>query len=134
MVDLVKPCRIGILFVVALIGSARAQGLPDPTRPPLVGAAGQEADAARGMPQAPQLRSIILRPGARPRALIDGEWVEQGREYAGSRVLKITANAVEMMGPQGPEVLRLTPEVEIQPAQSAGGKMGRTSNKTGKQE
>lgn len=125
-----------ILVAAACLGAAmvRAQGLPDPTRPPQSGVAALDAAAQSGLPPAPKLQSIMLRQGARPRALINGEWVEQGREYAGSKVLKITANAVEISGPQGREMLRLTPDVELRPAQASGADKGRPSNKTGRQE
>lgn len=125
---------IAMPFAAVFCSWSAAQGLQDPTRPPTAVTPSGDIDATSGMPPAPKLQSVILRQGARPRALINGEWLEQGQEYAGSKVLRITANAVEMSGPQGREVLRLTPEVELRATQPAAGGKGRTAKRTGKQE
>ena len=90
-----------------------AQTLPDPTRPPMTapestgaaGAAGTEAAVVTG----PVLQSVILRPGAKPVALIGGEWVTLGGTYAGAKLIKVTDSAVVLKGPNGTETLKMTP-------------------------
>lgn len=134
MVDTLIFRRRLLLLALVLSGSVSAEVLPDPTRPPNVDANVAGADGATGVAAAPRLQSVILRAGARPRALINGEWLEQGQEYAGSKVLKITANAVQMAGPQGPETLRLTPQVELRSARAEKGGKERAAKKTGKPE
>lgn len=103
----------GFLILACLPAMALAQALPDPTRPP--GSMASEAMQGGGEylgATGPVLQSVILPRTGRPRALISGEWVELGRKYGDARVVKITADRVEMAGPQGRDVIRLTPAVE----------------------
>lgn len=127
--------RIGMRSVV-LTGAAflalatvlpvAAQALSDPTRPfgaeglgAGVGGPGEDGKTAvHGF----VLQSVILKPGSKPRALIDGEWLEQGQVYAGLRVLKVMAGGVilEEQKTAGAakadkrerKFLRLTPDAE----------------------
>jgi hypothetical protein len=96
-----------------------AQGLPDPTRPPgeamAGGALGTEAAASSG----PVLQAAVVRPGAKPRALISGEWVEQGGHFAAFRLVKVTTQWVILKGGSGKEIVYLTPQVKIHQAQVA---------------
>ncbi len=94
-----------------------AQGLPDPTRPPgeamVGGALGTEAAASSG----PVLQAAVVRPGAKPRALISGEWVEQGGHFAAFRLVKVTTQWVILKGESGKKIVYLTPQVKIHQAQ-----------------
>lgn len=108
-------CRLTLLVLV--LGSATAYGqsagLSDPTRPPDV--VGQAAtDGPTAAPTGPQLQMVMSRQGARPRALISGEWVEQGGVYGAFRVVKVLAESAILEGASGRETLRLTPQVALQ--------------------
>ncbi len=97
------------------IGMAQAPGLPDPTRPPAgvmsaPGASSPEASEVSG----PRLQSVILRPDAKPRALINDEWLELGQSMGDSKIVKIAADRVELKGAQGRQTLKLTPDVDKQ--------------------
>lgn len=111
MADTLIPV-LGTLLALAAAPLA-AQALPDPTRPPLTatdmsGAAGSAgADAA--LASGPVLQSVILRRGAKPAALIGGEWVTLGGTYAGAKLIKVTDSAVVLKGPSGSETLKMTP-------------------------
>jgi hypothetical protein len=100
--------------------TALAQPVTDPTRPPAFVEATSGAAGTAQTPASP-LQSVILRPGAKPRALLSGEWVELGKEYNGARLIKVTETSVTLKGPSGHETLYLTPDVEkkpVKPAQS----------------
>jgi hypothetical protein len=100
------------------IAAAHSQSLPDPTQPPFGPTSAGGAGAAATAPVSP-LQSVILRPGARPRALIRGEWIELGQEYAGARLVKVTESSVTLKGPSGLETLYLTPNAEKKPVKTA---------------
>jgi hypothetical protein len=111
--------RTGLMALLAAgYTVAGAQSLPDPTRPPSAFAGVAGGGSASGMDSAapaaagPLLQSVIMRQGAKARALISGEWFEQGQTRGDSRLVKIAADRVEMRGPQGREILKLTPDVE----------------------
>lgn len=98
-----------ILFALAsLLTFPAAAQLPDPTRPadvPLAVGAG-----------AGGLQAIVMRPGGKSAAVIDGEEVRVGERIGdkahGKRVLKISENAVIVQGEGGRETIRLIATVE----------------------
>lgn len=98
-----------ILFALAsLLTFPAAAQLPDPTRPadvPLAVGAG-----------AGGLQAIVMRPGGKSAAVIDGEEVRVGERIGdkahGKRVLKISENAVIVQGEGGRETIRLIAAVE----------------------
>ena len=95
-----------------------AQSLPDPTRPPgeamAGGTLGTEAAAS-----SPVLQAVVVRPSNKPRALISGEWVEQGGHFAAFRLVKVTTQWVILKGESGKEIVYLTPQVKLHQAQVA---------------
>ena len=98
------------LLLGAMPLAAAAEALPDPTRMPTeVSAPVSEEGAA-----APDsgLQSIIIAPGRRA-AIINGQTIEQGGKYGDARLIKVNENSVVLRGPQGKQVLRLFPGVEI---------------------
>lgn len=98
------------LLALAAPMMALAQGLPDPTKPPL----DHEMPAgAEGMPAAAGgLQAIVRRQGAKPGAMINGEYVELGGRLGDARLVKVTEDAVVLQGPAGKEELRLLPGVD----------------------
>lgn len=115
--------RFGAVVVLAsgLAAVASAQTLPDPTRPPfgMVGnVPGASWEAKTETPDAPLLQSVILRKGAEPRALVNGEWLRQGQSFGDLKILKILADRVVIRGPQGRQTLKMMPDVEIKAAAS----------------
>jgi hypothetical protein len=108
-------------FFVALALSAAAasavESTLDPMRPATYNAvAGSTAEGAALSAPLNELQSVISAPGRRPKALISGQWYEEGQLYAGSRILKINpANvilqAVDNSGETPRQVLTLTPGI-----------------------
>lgn len=90
-----------------LCGSAMAELLRDPTRPP------GSTEYAPGQTDG-GLQSIVRREGQKPRALINGEWVSLGGKIGGAegtqRLIAIHADSVVLLDAQGNrETLQLTP-------------------------
>lgn len=115
-------------------GAAWAQ-LPDPTRPPegapVADPAGGGTAAATAAATASGVQAVFLRPGQKPAALINGEYVVQGARIGDKRVLKIGENEVVLSDAAGEkETLKVvtgaekTPVVKKMPA--SGKKRGGT--------
>ena len=109
MANALIPALFGLTTLASV--QVAAQALPDPTRPPM---AAPEATGVAGSAEAaavtgPVLQSVILRLGAKPVALIGGEWVALGGTYAGAKLIKVTEAAVVLKGPNGIETLKMTP-------------------------
>lgn len=123
-----------MISVAGFAGTVRAEesSLPDPTRPPpdavssaaptgtagtagAAGASGATASASgdtAAQAAASGLTSIFLRKGARPAAIINGQYVELGGKVGERKVVRITEGEVALAGAEGQEVLRLTPGIE----------------------
>ena len=91
--------------------------LSDPTRPALASGDAQLGVQGDSAQPGNELQSILLVPGRKPRALISGQWLEQGQLYGDSRVVKINpANVILQpvastdMAQQ--QVLTLTPGIQ----------------------
>jgi len=95
-----------IVIGALLAGSAWAQPVQDPTRPPaqLLRPAGQSVVAA-----APQLQSILVgrAAGGRRVAVIDGNTVRIGDSVGGARVVAMTQTDVVLQRGARREVLTL---------------------------
>lgn len=88
---LVKTC-FPCLLAVALMVSATAQALQDPTRPPEARAPGVQAAPVRNL----ELGSILL-GSARRIAVIEGVALQEGDSHNGIRVQRIYRDKVEIM-------------------------------------
>lgn len=95
------------LLLIALLGVAHAETLPDPTRP----AIGWNAAAQADLPSGPQLHAIRSQGGVRS-ALIDGQEVRIGSKFADAVVTRIDEDRLWLRGPGGVQELKLFPEVE----------------------
>ena len=112
MDEAVKRALTALLLACA--GSAGAQALQDPTRPPAALMAGQGSAAAGAVPapaaqRAPQLQSVLIarQSGGRHIAVIDGETLRLGDTYRGARVVRIEQNEVELRRGDARQVLKL---------------------------
>lgn len=100
-----------VLFVALLtgvtLGPVFAQ-VPDPTRPP----AGQDPADGVAPPADSGIQTVILRPGGKSAAVINGQYLRVGDKFGDKRVLKISESEVVLQGGNGREVLKLTPAIE----------------------
>lgn len=87
-----------------------AEPLPgaDPTQPPAGFAAVGGGAAAPS--SGPVLQSVILGKGRRAAAIIGGQRVELGGSFGDAILTRVTETEVELRGPAGRQVLRMTPE------------------------
>jgi hypothetical protein len=96
------------------VGAALAQ-VPDPTRP--AGAMmTPEATTGIAAPVESGVQTVILRPGRKSAAVINGQYVEVGGKLGDKRVTKITESEVVLTGTGGREVMKVTPAIEKTPA------------------
>lgn len=105
------------MILLATISSAQGQALGDPTRPANAPAA--VAATGGGEATASGLQTIIRRKGAKPAAVINGEYVALGGKIGDARLVKIGEDSVLLQGPEGREELRLYPGVEKKPSRPA---------------
>ena len=73
--------------------------LRDPTRP-----ATMQGDAVHA--ENYELSAILIST-ERKIAVINGIWVHEGQQFEGATILSISANAVEIQGPEGHQTLNL---------------------------
>lgn len=109
------------LALVAAMTAARAQPLADPTKPPP--GVDQPAEASGEVPAPPAtgLQTIIRRHGAKPAAVINGEYVVLGGRVGEARVVRIGEDSVTLKSATGTETLKLAPGVDKAPAAPDGG-------------
>jgi hypothetical protein len=67
------------------------------------------------------VQTVILRPGSKSAAVINGQYVEVGGKLGDKRVTKITESEVVLTGAGGREVLKVTPAIEKMPAKKMTG-------------
>jgi hypothetical protein len=94
------------LLLLALAGVAHAQGLPDPTRPPVLV---EGEPAATTAPSG--LQSIIRRDKGRSAAVINGQYVEVGGKVGDARLERIGEDFVVLRSAGGRETMYLTPGI-----------------------
>ncbi len=95
-------------FLLMLVPAAAAQGLADPTRPPVGMAATADVTADAG---GPVLQSVMLAQG-RKVAVISGEMVALGGRYGSSRLVKLTETEAVLKNGGEITVLRMYPLVD----------------------
>ncbi len=104
-----------VLFVALLtgviLGPVLAQ-VPDPTRPPV----GQDPADGAAAPVNSGIQTVILRPGGKSAAVINGQYLRVGDKFGDKRVLKISESEVILKGESGREVLKVMPAIEKIPA------------------
>ena len=106
-------CCPAALLTVICVSSARAQGLPDPTRP----AVALKETALATAEDETGVRLLLVGP-KRKYALIGGELLEQGQTGSQGKLLAIRPNEVVIESENGRETLSISPGVVIKrPAQ-----------------
>lgn len=95
--------------LMAMVASVAAERLPDPTRP----AAYEQRSAPAVDTDKPvwRLESLVMGPERR-RAMISGEWVEEGGRLGSARVVRIEAEGVVLREGDDTQVVRW-PEVPV---------------------
>ena len=112
---------IAAASALLLSAGGAAQGLADPTRPPLE----LMAAAAGSAPRTP-LQSILL-SSERKGAIINGQYVPLGGAYGKARLVRITATEVTLRSDGELEVLQLySPMQKTSVASGAEGKSDKT--------
>lgn len=119
--DLLSLMLTGLIWT----GTALGQG-PDPTRPagnqvPAEGGSGVSAPVESGV------QTVILRPGGKSAAVINGQYVVVGGTFGDKRVLRITESEIVLKGESGREVIKVMPSVEKTPARKTAAGTQRTT-------
>ncbi len=104
---------------------ARAESLPDPTRPPSEFEALAAGSAT--IPSGPLLQSVLISPRYKV-AIISGETVTLGGRYGSARVVKISESGVVLNEGGSLQTLKLFPGVEKTMSQ-----IGEAADSSGKQ-
>lgn len=114
-----KRCTASLIASLIAIGgaapwgSAQAQALRDPTRPPAQYL--DQADALAEESAAPSGLQTIKRTGKRRAALLHGAWVKPGDKLGEAVVGSIDEQSVTLKYPDGRrETIRMYPEVDVQ--------------------
>ena len=104
-----------VIFLAGFVGSSLAVAqVPDPTRPPAA-VFDQEVGATAAVAAKSGVQTVILRPGGKSAAVINGQYVEEGDKLGDKRVLKISESEVVLIGESGREVIEMTPAIEKVP-------------------
>jgi MSHA biogenesis protein MshK len=113
MDDVVMRIALALSAPLLAQASATAQGLQDPTRPPVQLVA--RAGGPLATPTGPQLQSVLIASGAGGRqvAVIDGETVRLGETFHGARVVRMTQSEVELARGRERQILKLN---RVEPA------------------
>ena len=119
--DLLSLMLTGLIWT----GTALGQG-PDTTRP-----AGNQVTAEGGSgvsaPVESGVQTVILRPGGKSAAVINGQYVVVGGTFGDKRVLRITESEIVLKGESGREVIKVMPSVEKTPARKTAAGTQRTT-------
>jgi len=112
---------LAFLSTLLVLANPALGQVPDPTRPPAAliepekgGVAAAAAAAVEG-----GVQTVILRPGGKSVAVINGQYVAVGDMLGDKRVLKISESEVVLQGGGGREVVKLIPAIEKVPARKA---------------
>jgi len=111
MADRLKRGQSLLIATLAMGGAAPVaaqSALGDPMRPPSAAAAAP-ATPASATPGGYSLQTIVLQPNGKALAVINGETVALGGSIGSARLVKLSDSEAVLQGPQGREVLKLTP-------------------------
>lgn len=116
-----------VLVLAGLIGAGAAQAqFMDPTRPAGV-LLTPEMGGGIAAPVESGIQTVILRPGGKSAAVINGQYVVVGGKFGGKRVLRITESEVVLKGESGREIIKVMPAIEKIPAKKTAANRQRTT-------
>jgi hypothetical protein len=87
-----------LVVIGTMVAAHCAAQMPDPTRPPGIGDPGV---AGMASPAESGVQAVFLRHGAKPAALVNGEYVVQGGRLGDKRVVSISETAVVLRDAAG---------------------------------
>ncbi|HZV53700.1 MAG TPA: hypothetical protein VFF82_02070 [Rhodocyclaceae bacterium] len=123
--------RLAIAILACLAaGMTSAQGLPDPTRPPVV----LDTAPAVATQTKTGVQSIVRRQGAKSAAVINGQLVELGGRVGDARLVEIGEDSVVLQTGFGRETLHLTPGIGKKPVTTESGGAKRQRVRRAKEE
>lgn len=132
MVGCMMTRRLFALLLGSLFGATSLMAqVPDPMRP---AADATAQDSAGGVVASTEagVQTVILRPGGKSAAVINGQYVEVGGKVGDKRVLKISESEIVLKGESGREVIKVMPAVQKVPARKTAAADRRTKGITEK--
>ncbi len=113
MLSMLLVVFMGLSGAVHAKGTANGSASADPTRPPAILTEEEpNEDASKKEPPPSGLQTVILRKGAKPLAIINGQTVKLGEKVGDARLVSLSETQAILQGPDGREVLRLMPAAE----------------------
>jgi len=114
---ILHPSSLALCLALLASGTASAQVLNDPTRPPSGFAVGdaEGGDAGGGI----MLQSVMISP-TRKSAIINGVMVKLGEKYGDAVLIRVAENEVVLKSGATQQVLKLYPGVEKREIAPAG--------------
>lgn len=104
---------------------------PDPTRP-AAAMMTPEPGGVAATPVESGVQTVILRPGGKSAAVINGQYVSVGDMLGDKRVMKISESEVVLKGESGREIIKVTPAIEKVPTSKKVAAKRRTTGTTEK--
>lgn len=86
-----------------------------------------EGGSGSPAPSESGVQTVILRPGGKSAAVINGQYVVVGGKFGGKRVQRITETEIVLKGESGREVIKVMPSIEKTPAGKTTAKAQRTT-------
>lgn len=103
----------------------------DPTRP-AAAMMTPEPGGGAAPPVESGVQTVILRPGGKSAAVINGQYVAVGDMLGDKRVMKISESEVVLKGEGGREVIKVMPAIEKVPTRKTAAAKRRTTGTTEK--
>jgi len=116
-----------LLALAGLMGAGAVLAqVSDPTRPT---GTQTTTDAGSGVsaPVETGVQTVILRPGGKSAAVINGQYVVVGGKFGDKRVLRISESEIVLKGESGREIIKVMPSVEKSPARKTAATAQRTT-------
>lgn len=113
MDDAVKRLALALALLAGL-PAAPAATLPDPTRPPAALLPVASGASLSGAAAAPVLQSVLVSPGGRQVAVIDGETVALGGSFRGAKLVRVSETDVQLQRGRERQILKLAAQGEPQ--------------------
>ena len=103
-----------MLLVLMLASAAQAQTARDPTQPPalLLQEHASTAEREDSAAQQPVLGAVVRLHDGRSWVVINGQVYRQGDQIGDQKITRIEETGVLLRGPQGNEMLVLSPELK----------------------